>query len=321
MKLLEQVRHVARARHLAYRTEQAYAYWIERYIRFHGIRHPNTMGAAEAEAFLTNLAVEGHVAASTQNQALGALLFLYRDVLKTDIGTLNAVRARRPKRVPVVLSPQEVARLLAALDEIPTSQPYGLMARLMYGAGLRLMECCRLRVKDVDVERGQLTIREGKGDKDRFVMLPVGARDGLSKLMEWRKCVHEKDVARGFGRVDMPTALERKLPQANHSLSWQFVFASTRLSRCPRTGRVGRHHVYEGALQRAITTVVRQIGLTKRVTCHTLRHSFATHLLEMGQDIRTVQELLGHNDVRTTMIYTHVMEKAATRVRSPLDTM
>jgi integron integrase len=321
MKLLDQVRHVARARHLAYRTEQAYAYWIERYIRFHGIRHPNTMGAAEAEAFLTNLAVEGHVAASTQNQALGALLFLYRDVLHIDIGMLNAVRARRPKRVPVVLSRSEVARLLAALDELPTAEPYGLMARLMYGAGLRLMECCRLRVKDIDLAREQLTVREGKGNKDRFVMLPRGARDGLEKQIAWRAGLHEKDLARGFGRVDMPEALARKFPRADHSLPWQFVFASTRLARCPRSGRIGRHHVYEGALQRAITGAARQIGLTKRATCHTLRHSFATHLLEMGQDIRTVQELLGHASVETTMIYTHVMEKAATRVRSPLDGM
>lgn len=319
MKLLDQVRQVARVRHFSYRTEQAYAYWIERFIRFHGIRHPNTMGAEEVEAFLTHLAVEGRVAASTQNQALGALLFLYRDVLKVELGDLNAVRARRPQRVPLVLSASEVQQLLAEIDRLETEQPYGLMCRLLYGAGLRLMECCRLRVKDIDLDRGQLTVREGKGDKDRYVMLPLATRAGLAGLIEWRRAVHEKDLARGWGRVDMPTALSRKYPKAEHELAWQFLFASPRLSRCPRTQRVGRHHVHEAAVARALTTAVRRLGWTKRATCHTLRHSFATHLLEAGQDIRTVQELLGHNDVRTTMIYTHVMEKAARRVPSPLD--
>jgi integron integrase len=319
MKLLDQVRQVARVKHLSYRTEQAYAYWVERYIRFHGIKHPNTMAAPEVEAFLTDLAVTGRVSASTQNQALGALLFLYRDVLHIEIGDLNAVRARRPQRVPLVLSRGEVQQLLEAIDRIPTEEPYGLMARLMYGAGLRLMECCRLRVKDVDRARGQLTVRQGKGDKDRYVMLPAATQDGLRRQLEWRKALHEKDLTRGLGRVEMPSALDRKFPHADHELAWQFLFASTRISRCPRTGAFGRHHVHEAAVGRALTLAVRSLGWTKRATCHTLRHSFATHLLEMGQDIRTVQELLGHNDVRTTMIYTQVMEKAARRVRSPLD--
>ena len=319
MKLLDQVRQVARVKHLAYRTEQAYVYWAERYIRFHGIKHPNTMAAPEVEAFLTALAVHGRVAASTQNQALGALLFLYRDVLHIEIGDLNAVRARRPQRVPLVLSRAEVQQLLEAIDRIPTEEPYGLMARLMYGAGLRLMECCRLRVKDIDPGRGQLTVRQGKGDKDRYVMLPGARRDGLQRQLQGRRPLHEKDLARGLGRVEMPSALDRKFPHADHELGWQFLFASTRISRCPRTGALGRHHVHEAAVARAVTGAVRSLGWTKRASCHTLRHSFATHLLEMGQDIRTVQELLGHNDVRTTMIYTHVMEKAATRVRSPLD--
>jgi integron integrase len=319
MKLLDQVRHAARVKHFSYRTEQCYVHWIERFIRFHDIRHPNTMGAPEVERFLTHLAVEGHIAASTQNQALAALLFLYRSVLKIELGMLNAVRARRPQRVPLVLSREEVQQLLAALDALPTTEPYPLMARLMYGAGLRLMECCRVRVKDVDLARGQLTIREGKGDKDRYVMLPAATRDGLQRQLQWRTALHERDLARGQGRVDMPTALAEKFPHADHSLPWQFVFASTRLSACPRSGRIGRHHVHEGAVQKAMANAVRACGFNKRATCHTLRHSFATHLLEMGQDIRTVQELLGHNDVRTTMIYTHVMEKAATRVRSPLD--
>ena len=319
MKLLDQVRATARVKHFSYRTEQCYVFWIERYIRHHGIRHPNTMGAAEVEQFLTHLAVRDNVAASTQNQALGALLFLYRDVLKQEIGTLDAVRARRPKRVPLVLAREEVPALLAALDALPTTEPYGLMARLMYGAGLRLMECCRLRVHDIDPQRGQLTVRGGKGDKDRYVMLPDGAKDGLRAQIDWRRVLHAKDLASGQGRVEMPTALKAKYPKADHELGWQFVFASGRLSRCPRTGEMGRHHVHEAAVQRALTTAVRSLGWAKRVTCHTLRHSFATHLLEMGQDIRTVQELLGHNDVRTTMIYTHVMAKAAQRVRSPLD--
>jgi integron integrase len=319
MKLLDRVRHAIRAKHFSYRTEQVYVYWAERYIRFHGIRHPNTMGAPEVEAFLTHLAVDGHVSASTQNQALAALLFLYQKVLEREIGRFDAVRAKRPVRVPVVLSRDEVRALLIAIDGVSKTEPYGLMARLMYGAGLRLMECCRLRMKDVDFERGQLTVREGKGDKDRFVMLPASTREGLMRRMEWRSALHAADVSGGEGRVEMPTALKRKFPNSDRELAWQFVFASTKLSRCPRSGEVGRHHVHEAAVTRAVTTAVRGLGWSKRATCHTLRHSFATHLLESGQDIRTVQELLGHSDVRTTMIYTHVMEKAATRVRSPLD--
>jgi integron integrase len=319
MKLLDRVRYAARAKHFSYRTEQRYVYWAEQYIRFHGIKHPDTMGAPEVEAFLTDLAVRGNVSASTQNQALGALLFLYERVLERDIGRLDAVRARRPVRVPTVLTRDEVHALLIAVDQISATEPYGLMARLMYGAGLRLMECCRLRMKDVDLERGQLTVRQGKGDKDRYVMLPECTREPLLHRMEWRSALHAADLARGEGRVEMPDALGRKFPKADHELAWQFVFASTRLSKCPRTGAVGRHHVHEAAVTRAVTHAVRGLGWSKRATCHTLRHSFATHLLEAGQDIRTVQELLGHNDVKTTMIYTHVVEKAARRVRSPLD--
>ena len=319
MKLLEQCRRTARVRHLAFRTEQSYLHWIVRYIRFHNIRHPNTMGAAEVEAFLSHLAVEGRVAATTQNRALGALLFLYRDVLKIELGSVDALRARRPQRVPAVLSVEEVGQLLTAIDALPTREPYGLMARLMYGAGLRVMECCRLRMKDVDMPRGQLTVREGKGDKDRYVMLPTSARDGLQRQLQWRRTLHDRDLSRGLGRVEMPGALARKFPHADRSLERQFVFASTKISHDPRSGEVGRHHVHDSAVQRAVSTAVRRLKWTKRVTCHTLRHSFATHLLEQGQDIRTVQELLGHRDVRTTMIYTHVMQKAAARVRSPLD--
>ena len=321
MKLLVQVAQLARTKHFSIRTEKAYVYWIARYIRFNGVRHPGTLGAPEVETFLTHLAVDGHVSASTQNQALGALLFLYRDVLRQEIGKLDAVRARRPQRIPLVLSVREVQQLLEQIERLPTTEPYGLMAKLMYGAGLRLLECCRLRVKDIDLERGQLSVRGGTGDKDRYVMLPVATRAGLSRQLDWRRALHERDLARGLGRVELPTALAVKFPHADHDLGWQFLFASTRISRCPRTGRLGRHHLHEAALARAMTTAVRQLGWTKRAACHTLRHSFATHLLEAGQDIRTVQELLGHNDVRTTMIYTHVMEKAARRVRSPLDAL
>lgn len=319
MKLLDRVRQVARVQHYSIRTEDAYAHWIERFIRFHGIRHPETMGTPEVEAFLTSLAVDGHVSASTQNQALAALLFLYQKVLKIEIGRLDAVRAQRPVRVPTVLSQDEVHALLKALDLVPTTEPYALMARLMYGAGLRLLECCRLRMKDIDLERGQITVREGKGDKDRYVMLPTATREPILQRMEWRSALHAADLAGGHGWVHLPSAFDRKFPNADHEVTWQYVFASTKLSRDPRSSNVGRHHVHESAVTRAVTMAVRGLGWTKRATCHTLRHSFATHLLERGQDIRTVQELLGHNDVRMRMIYTHVMEKASTRVRSPLD--
>jgi integron integrase len=325
MALLDDTRHVLRLKHYSFRTEQAYVGWIERYVRFckgaGDWRHPNTLGAAEVESFLTHLAVDRRVSASTQNQALNAVVFLYRDVLHQELGDFSALRAIRHRRAPTVLSRREIAQLLAEIERQSKREPFGLMARLMYGAGLRLIECCRLRVKDVDFERGQLTVRGGKGDKDRCVMLPSAARARLEDRLIWRRRLHEDDLARGFGRVELPDALARKFPRADLELAWQFVFASARPSRCPRTQRWGRHHVHEGSVQRAVTTAVRQLGWAKRATCHTLRHSFATHLLESGQDLRTVQELLGHNDVRTTMIYTHVMEKAATRVRSPLDAL
>ncbi|HEY3787194.1 MAG TPA: integron integrase, partial [Urbifossiella sp.] len=251
--------------------------------------------------------------------AFSSLLFLYSQVLEIDLGRIDALRAKRPERVPIVLSAGEIRQLLQAIDDLSTSEPFGLMARLMYGSGLRLLECCRLRMKDVDLARGQLTVREGKGDKDRFVMLPKGIIADLTRQMEYRRAVHEKDLARGEGRVLLPRALERKLPNAERELAWQFVFASSRVSNDPRSDHRGRHHIHESSMQRTLTAAVRKLGWSKRATCHTLRHSFATHLLEEGQDIRTVQELLGHSDVRTTMIYTHVMEKASRRVKSPLD--
>jgi integron integrase len=325
MKLLEQVRNSLRLKRYAYRTEQCYVRWICQYLHFHkqadGFRHPATLGAAEVESFLTHLAVERHVSASTQNQALGALLFLYRDVLRLELSGLDAVRARRSHRLPVVLSRDEVAQLLDSIDRLETEEPYGLMARLMYGAGLRLMECCRLRVKDVDLVRLQITVREGKGDKDRVVMLPRSLQVPLAEQLRRRTELHRRDLQRGLGRVALPDAFDVKDPGAATSLGWQFVFASRQLSRDPRGDELRRHHVHEGAVRRAVTLAVDGLGWTKRASCHTLRHSFATHLLELGYDIRTVQELLGHADVSTTMIYTHLSEQGVAGVRSPLDAL
>ncbi len=323
MKLLDQVRSVARVRHLSIHTEECYVRWIDHFIRFHrtaeGFRHPNSLGAAEVEQFLTHLAVQRHVAASTQNQALAALLFLYRDVLKSDIGDLNATRARRTRRLPVVLSREEVSQLLAALDALPTEEPYALLARLMYGAGLRLMEACRLRVKDIDLTRHQITVRQGKGDKDRVVMLPAATREAIAERLHGRSALHERDLTRGLGWVWLPDALDRKFPEAPFSLKWQYLFASRQISKDPRSDNKGRHHVHEGCVQRGVADAVRFLGWTKRATCHTFRHSFATHLLESGSDIRTVQELLGHADVSTTQIYIHVLQQGVAGTRSPLD--
>jgi integron integrase len=325
VKLLDQVRHVARLRRLALETERCYVRWVEQYIRFHktadGFRHPNTLGAEDVERFLTCLAVQRRVSASTQNQAFAALLFLYRDVLHLDLGPLDALRARRTRRLPVVLTVEEVRRLLSSLDALPTREPYGLMARLMYGAGLRLMECCRLRVKDVDLARRHIVVRQGKGDKDRVVMLPAAAAERAREQVRWRLGLHERDRERGEGWVALPDALDRKYPEAPYSPGWQYLFASRQLSPDPRGGRRGRWHVYPGAVQRAVAGAVHALGWAKRATCHTLRHSFATHLLEMGYDIRTVQELLGHQDVSTTMIYTHVAAHGPAGVRSPLDAL
>ncbi len=318
-KLLDQVRDVLRTKHYSYRTEQAYVGWIRRFILFHEKRHPLELGGQEVECFLTWLATDRSVAASTQTQALSALLFLYKHVLKIELPMLDAVRAKRPKRLPVVLSQQEVRRLIDAVGG--AHGVYRVMAGIMYGSGMRLMECCRLRVKDVDFERGQLIIREAKGDKDRAVPLPEKLRRALKRQIQWRSRVHQQDLAQGLGRVDLPHAFERKSPRSAYEFGWQFVFASERISRCPRTGRPGRHHLHENAIGSAVCRAARNARLRKRVTCHTLRHSFATHLLESGADIRTVQELLGHKDVSTTMIYTHVLQRGACGVRSPLDAL
>jgi integron integrase len=293
-KLLDQVRQLARLRHYSPRTEDCYVAWIERYIRFHGLRHPRDMGTAQVAAFLTHLAAEEHVAASTQNQALNALVFLYEQALEIELGRVDALRARRRRRLPLVLSPEEVQRVLVNIHG--AGGVFQLMARLLHGCGLRLHECCPLRVKDVDFGRGQIVVRSGKGDKDRVVMLPASVRADLEHHLELRRRVHERDLARGVARVDLPDALERKYPGAAREWAWQFVFASRQLSRCPRTGRLGRHHVYDASLQRAVAEAGRAAKLTKPMHCHAIRHSFATHLVECGVDIRSVQLLLGHGE-------------------------
>lgn len=314
-RLLDQVRDALRVRHYSLRTEQAYLQWIRRFILANGKRHPRDMGAAEVEAFLSMLAVQGKVAASTQSQALSALLFLYRQVLGVDLPWMDeVVRAKRPQRVPVVLTRDEVTHLLALMDG-----QYGLMASLLYGTGMRLMECVRLRVKDVDFGRSEIGVRNGKGGKDRRVPLPRKLEDALRAQVTRVGVIHGGDLAAGHGEVHLPHALARKYPNAGREPGWQYVFPARRRSHDPRTGRRGRHHLDEGGLQRAVKIARVQAGIVKPATCHTLRHSFATHLLEAGHDIRTVQELLGHKDVATTQIYTHVLGRGAGAVLSPLD--
>lgn len=314
-KLLDRVRTAVRTRHYSPRTEDAYVGWIRRYILFHRKRHPTDMRAPEIAAFLSWLAVDRHVSASTQNQALSAVLFLYRDVLGIDPGKVAGItQAKSAQRLPVVMSQQEVARVLQQLTD-----PYWLMAGLLYGAGLRLRECLELRVKDIDVARAQVTVRRGKGAKDRTTMLPRLVGERLEKHLEQVRSTHAGDLAAGYGRVTLPDALDRKYPNAGREWGWQFVFPASRVCRDPKWGEPSRFHLHESAMQRAVTAAVRAAGVTKRVSCHTFRHSFATHLLEDGYDIRTVQELLGHADVSTTMIYTHVLDRGPLGVRSPAD--
>jgi integron integrase len=314
-KLLDQMRDAVRRRHYSYRTEETYVHWIKRFIYFHGKRHPEGMGEAEVTAFLNHLARDRSVASATQNQALAAVLFLYREVLGRPLGWLEDVEwAKRPTRVPSVLTVSEVQRLLSRLDGTKW-----LMASLLYGGGLRLRECLKLRVKDVDFEYRQIVVRDGKGAKDRVTVLPAAVVEPLQTHLSRVKLLHENDVAAGYGDVELPDALARKYPRASYEWSWKFVFPSHRLSKDPRTGVVRRHHVYENYVIRGVKEAVRAAGIAKHVSCHTLRHSFATHLLESGYDIRTVQELLGHSDVSTTMIYTHVLNKGGRGVKSPLD--
>lgn len=314
-KLLQLVRQELRLRHYSLRTEEAYLQWIRRYIFFHDKRHPAEMGREQLEAFLSWLATERNVAASTQNQALSALLFLYKDVLKIELPWLDGiVRAKRPVRLPTVLTRQEAQILLHALN----GQAW-LMASLLYGSGLRLMECLRLRIKDVDFGYRQILVRDGKGEKDRITMLPQSVVEPLQKQIAKVIQLHQTDLGNGLGEAILPYALARKYPAEAAKPGWQYVFPSSRISVDPRSGKRARHHADEKVLQRALAQAAHRVGISKRVTSHTFRHSFATHLLEGGYDIRTVQELLGHQDVSTTQIYTHVLNTGKVAVMSPLD--
>ena len=314
-RLLDQVRNAIRRKHYSLRTEEAYVHWIKRFIYFHSKRHPRDLGEAEVTGFLNHLARERGVASSTQNQALSALLFLYKEVLVTPLAWLAGLdRAKRPARVPSVLTAAEVRGLLSRLDGTKW-----LMTSLLYGAGLRLRECLKLRVKDVEFSYRQILVRDAKGGKDRVTMLPESVIEPLKAHLVRTKALHEADLAAGYGDVEMPDALARKYPRAAYEWGWKFVFPSRKLSVDPRSGAIRRHHVYDDVLGRAVKQATRDAGIAKHVSCHTPRHSFATHLLENGYHIRTVQELLGHASVETTMICTHVMNKGGRGVRSPLD--
>ncbi len=313
-KLLDQLRETLRLKHYSYRTEESYVDWVRRYILFHHKRHPAEMGAPEIRAFLAYLAQERSVSASTQNQALSALLFLYREVLHQEIEPVLLSGAKRPERIPTVLTREEVLLTLNAMNGISK-----LMAQLLYGSGLRLMECLRLRIKDIDFEYQAITVRDGKGEKDRIVPLPRTVIPDLKRQIERVRLLHEEDLAAGCGEVYLPYALATKYPHAARELIWQYLFPAPRRSFDPRHGKERRHHLDPSGVQRAVKVAARRAGIQKRVTPHTFRHSFATHLLESGYDIRTVQELLGHKDVRTTMIYTHVLQRSGLAVRSPLD--
>lgn len=313
--LVGMFRRQMRLRRLSPRTEEAYVAWVKRFVKFHGMRHPQALGEAEVTAFLTHLAVEARVSASTQNQALAALLFLYRAVLRTPLPSLNGVvPARRPSRLPSVLTREEVRQVASEIGGVPH-----LVVLLLYGAGLRLMEALTLRVKDLDLEQAMITVRGGKGDKDRVTVLPRSAVAPLAAHLREVSEQHRSDVRAGHGAVALPNALARKIPGAERAWAWQWVFPATRPYHDSATGAVRRHHLHETVIQRAVIEAARRAGISKRVTCHTFRHSFATHLLEDGYDIRTIQELLGHRDVRTTMIYTHVLNRGGRSANSPAD--
>ena len=317
VKLLAQLREALRVRQYSTRTEQAYVHWVRRFVRYHGLRHPAELGAAELTAFLSALASDHQVVASTQNQALAALLFLYRKVLGKDVGWLDdLVHAKRPVRLPTVLSRAEVRAVLHEMTGPPK-----LVAMLLYGAGLRLLEALELRVKDLDFQGNEIRVRSGKGDRDRVTMLPAVVRQPLTSHLVKVRAQHERDLEAGAGWVALPAALGRKYPMGGREWVWQWVFPATRGYADPRTHEQRRHHLHETVIQRAFRAAVIASGLSRRASCHTLRHSFATHLLASGYDIRTVQELLGHRDVRTTMIYTHVLNRGGLGVRSPADVL
>ncbi len=312
-KLLDHVRHVLRTKHYSMKTEEAYIHWIKKYIFFHHKRHPKEMGEKEINQFITHLAVNEKVSASTQNQALCAIVFLYKQVLQIELGDLgNITWAKKREREPVVFTKKEAKAVINQL-----SGTNWIMANLLYGAGLRLTECLQLRVKDIDFEYNQITVRDSKGNKDRITVLPQIIKKPLQEHLKTVKKLHEKDLKDGYGSVYLPYALERKYPNAAKEWGWQYVFPATQISKCPRTGIHRRHHIYETVLQKTVKHAIRKAGITKHASCHTFRHSFATHLLQDGLDIRTVQELLGHKDVKTTEIYTHVIKGLG--VTSPAD--
>jgi integron integrase len=314
-KLLDQLRDTIRAKHYSYRTEQTYVDWCKRYILYHHKRHPAEMGVSEIQEFIIYLANDQNVAASTQNQALSAILFLYRNVLLKDIEfPTDIIRAKKPERLPTVLTKDEVLSVIGKMSGTPK-----LMTQLLFGSGLRLMECLRLRVKDIDFSNRQIIVRDGKGESDRSVPLPGSILLALQLHLQRVEALHQQDLREGYGEVHLPYALERKYSNANRELGWQYVFPAGQRSIDPKTGKTMRHHLHESVLQRAIKEAARLAKINKSVSPHTFRHSFATHLLENGYDIRTVQELLGHKDVKTTMIYTHVLQRGALAVKSPLD--
>ena len=313
--LLETARDILRLHHYSYRTEETYLKWIRRFIGFHGNRHPRDMGAPEIQAFLSSLATDGRVSASTQNQALNAILFLYRKVLKLDLPWMDdIVRAKRPLRVPTVLNQDEVARVLRAMRG-----RHWLMASILYGSGLRLTECLRLRVQDIDFEYLQLTVRDGKGGKDRRTMLPESLVAHVQRHLDWVRSIHQEDLEGNLPGVSLPWAIHRKHAGASRDWRWQYLFPASRYAFISDNNGPRRHHLHPSALTRAVKAAVRTAKIDKRVSCHTFRHSFATHLIEMGYDIRTVQELLGHADVKTTMVYTHVLKRGGRAVKSPMD--
>jgi len=312
--LIQRYRELLQARHYARRTVKAYVQWLRRFLRFHQLRHPREMGSEEVNAFLTHLAVKEQVSASTQNQALAALLFLYRDLLERELELEGVVRARTNHRIPVVLSEAEVRAVRERLEGEPA-----LVVGLLYGSGLRLMEALRLRVKDLDLLRREITVRDGKGGKDRLTVLPQSLVPALREHLSRVRSLHQSDLAAGWGRVLMPFALARKYPNASCEWAWQWVFPQQNRWRDRASGNQGRHHLDPSVVQKAVKRAVMEAGVTKQASCHTFRHSFATHLLERGQDIRTIQELLGHKDVSTTMIYTHVLNRGPLGVRSPAD--